>query len=187
MRGSRLIHLWGPLTHCCEKKKESVNQFAKIGNLCSESAVIKNFSIIAEVPTITAFVAAFDAKALNRTELLESYLADGNSLKHRKKKKAERNQLIPLKPIENLPKVSIVHYSRVSYFFRLVRIECNYTVAWKDVELKIRTVASRGGLNFRKGTWHSESLIKSLLICSVSYLNLERLSSPMPTVAIGLV
>jgi len=30
-------------------------------------------------------------------------------------------------------------------------------------------------------------LIKSLLICSVSYLNLEGLRSPMPTVAIGLV
>ena len=64
MRGSRLIHLWGTLTHCCEKKKESVNQFAKIGNLCSESTVIKKFSIIAGVPTITVFVAAFDAKAL---------------------------------------------------------------------------------------------------------------------------
>ena len=76
----RLIHLWGPLTHCCEKKKESVNQFAKIGKLCSESTVIKKFSIISEVPTITAFVAAFDAKALNCTELLESYLADGNRI-----------------------------------------------------------------------------------------------------------
>ena len=41
---------------------ESVNQFAKIGKLCSESTVIKKFSIIAEVPTITAFVAAFDEK-----------------------------------------------------------------------------------------------------------------------------
>jgi len=47
------------------------------------------------------------------------------SLKHRKKKKAEPNRLIPLKPIENLLELSIVHYSRVSYFFRLVRIECN--------------------------------------------------------------
>ena len=26
----RLIHLWGPLSHCCEEKMESVNQFAKI-------------------------------------------------------------------------------------------------------------------------------------------------------------
>ena len=58
---------------------ESVNQFAKIGKLCSESTVIKKFSIIAEVPTITAF-AAFDAKVLNCTELLESYLAGGNRI-----------------------------------------------------------------------------------------------------------
>jgi len=42
--------------------------------------VIKKFSIITEVPTITAFVAAFDAKALNCTELLESYLAGGNRI-----------------------------------------------------------------------------------------------------------
>ena len=33
------------------------------------------FSVITEVPTITAFVAAFDAKALNFTELLKSWLA----------------------------------------------------------------------------------------------------------------
>jgi len=59
---------------------ESVNQFAKIGNLRSESMVIKKFSIITEVSTITAFVAAFDAKALNCTELLESHLAGGNRL-----------------------------------------------------------------------------------------------------------
>jgi len=32
------------------------------------------------VPTITAFVAAFDAKALNSTELLKSYLAGGNRI-----------------------------------------------------------------------------------------------------------
>jgi len=59
---------------------ESVNQFAKIGKLRSESTVIKKLSIITEVPTITAFVAAFDAKALNCTELLESYLAGGKRI-----------------------------------------------------------------------------------------------------------
>jgi len=59
---------------------ESVNQFAKLGKLRSESTVIKKLSIITEVPTIAAFVAAFDAKALNRTELLESYLAGGNRI-----------------------------------------------------------------------------------------------------------
>jgi len=63
-----------------QEKKESVNQFAKIGKLCSESTAIKKFSIIAEAPTITGFVAAFDAKALNYTELLESYLAGGNRI-----------------------------------------------------------------------------------------------------------
>ena len=61
------------------EKKESVKQFAKIGNLCSESTVIKKFSII-EVPTITAFVAAFYAKALNCTEMLESHLVGGNRI-----------------------------------------------------------------------------------------------------------
>ena len=80
MRGPRLIHLWEPFNHCCEEKMESVNQ---IGKLRSESTVIKKLSIITEVPTITAFVAAFDAKALNCTELLESYLAGGiKTLKH---------------------------------------------------------------------------------------------------------
>ena len=59
---------------------ESVNQFAKIGKLPSEITVIKKFSIITEVPTITAFVAAFDAKALICTELIESHLADGNTI-----------------------------------------------------------------------------------------------------------
>ena len=59
---------------------ESVSQFAKIGKLRSESTVIKKFSVITEVPTITAFVAAFDTKALNCTELLESHLAGGNRI-----------------------------------------------------------------------------------------------------------
>jgi len=47
------------------------------------------------VPTITVFFAAFDAKALNCTELLESYLAGGNRIVncHRQ---TNRNQLIYL-------------------------------------------------------------------------------------------
>jgi len=61
-------------------KKWRVTQFAKIGKLRSESTVIKKLSIVTEVPTITAFVAAFDAKALNCTELLESHLAGGNRI-----------------------------------------------------------------------------------------------------------
>ena len=80
MRGPRLVHLWGPFNHCCEEQMENVNQFAKIGKLRSESTVIKKFSIITEVPTITASVAAFDAKALNCTEWLASYLAGGNRI-----------------------------------------------------------------------------------------------------------
>jgi len=58
-------------------KRQSIRENRK---LCSESTVIEKFSIIAEVPTITAFVAAFNAKALNCTELLESYLAGGNRI-----------------------------------------------------------------------------------------------------------
>ena len=59
---------------------ESVYQFAKIGKLRSESTVIKKLSIITEVSTFTAFVAAFDAKALICTKLLESYLGGGNRI-----------------------------------------------------------------------------------------------------------
>ena len=59
---------------------ESVNQFAKIGKLRSESTVIKKLSIVIKVPTITAFVAAFDAKALTCTESLEPYLAGRNRI-----------------------------------------------------------------------------------------------------------
>ena len=80
MRGPWLIHLWGRLTHCCEEKMESVNQFAKLRKWRTESTVIKMFSIITEVPTLTAFVAAFDAKAFNDTELMKLYLAGGNRI-----------------------------------------------------------------------------------------------------------
>jgi len=39
---------------------------------------IKNSKSLLECPTITALVAAFDAKAFNDTKLLKSYLAGGN-------------------------------------------------------------------------------------------------------------
>jgi len=52
---------------------ESVYQFAKIRKCRSQRTVIKKFAIIAEVPTITPFVAAFVANALNCTQLLKSY------------------------------------------------------------------------------------------------------------------
>ena len=42
--------------------------------------VSKKFLIITRLPTITALVAAFDAKAFNETELLKSYLAGGNRI-----------------------------------------------------------------------------------------------------------
>jgi len=59
---------------------ESVNQCAKVRKLRSESTIIKKLLIITEVPTITAFFAAFDANALDCTELLESYLAVANRI-----------------------------------------------------------------------------------------------------------
>jgi len=45
------------------------------------------------VPTITAFIAAFDAKALNCTELLKSYLAGENKIIncHRQTNRNRRN------------------------------------------------------------------------------------------------
>jgi len=61
---------------------ESVNQFAKIRKWRSENAVIENYKSLLEcpLPTLTAFVAAFDAKAFNCTDLLKSHLAGGNRI-----------------------------------------------------------------------------------------------------------
>jgi len=59
---------------------ETVNKFAKIRKLRSGSTVIKHSRSLLECPTITAFVAALDAKAFNCTELLKSYLAGGNRI-----------------------------------------------------------------------------------------------------------
>ena len=68
------------------------------------------------------------------------------------------------------------------------RMQLNYRVRRCGVKNQNRRqkVLNRG-LKFSQGGLTSESLIKSLLICSVSYLNLEGLSSPAPTVAVGLV
>jgi len=41
---------------------------------------IKNYKSLPEFPTITALVAAFDAKAFSDTELLKSYLDGGNRI-----------------------------------------------------------------------------------------------------------
>jgi len=61
-----------------KKSKASINS-RKSENYALKVRSLK-LSIITEVPTTTAFVVAFDAKALNCTELLESYLAGGNRL-----------------------------------------------------------------------------------------------------------
>ena len=45
-----------------------------------KSTVNKNSKPLLECPTITAFVAAFDAKAFNDREQWKSYLADDNRI-----------------------------------------------------------------------------------------------------------
>ena len=68
------------------------------------------------------------------------------------------------------------------------RMQLNYRVRRCGVKNQnCRQEVLNRGFNFREGPWHSESLIKSFLNCSVSYLNLEGLSPPMTTVATGLV
>jgi len=83
MVGPRLFHLWGPLSHCYEEKWKSAIQF-KLSRKwrcgCSESMVNKNSKWLLECPTITALVAAFDAKMFNGTEVLQSYLAGGGRI-----------------------------------------------------------------------------------------------------------
>ena len=80
MRDPRLIHLWGPLFCCCEGKNGKCQSICENRKITLWKHGLKKFSIITEVPTITAFVAAFEAKALNCTELLESYQAGGNRI-----------------------------------------------------------------------------------------------------------
>jgi len=41
---------------------------------------MKNYKLLLECPTITALIAAFDAKAFNYTGLLKSHLAGGNRI-----------------------------------------------------------------------------------------------------------
>jgi len=88
--------------------------------------------------------------------------------------------------------VTVTVGSRFAFFLLLkAGEESNATKLSREEiwSLKTRTVARKswiGGLDLRKGNWHSEILIKSSLIYSVSYLNSEGLSLPVPTVAIGL-
>jgi len=136
MRGPRLIHLWGPFTHFCEEKMESANELAKIGKLRSESTVIKKFSIITEVPTITAFVVAFDAKALNCTELLESYLAGGNKIIncHRQTNRNHNNW-------------NIWHNTWSTLF---IRITCEFSYLYCKKTNTLHLYSMRGGIKTLK-------------------------------------
>jgi len=59
---------------------ESVNQFAKTENDALKVQSEKNYKSLLECPRSLRLFAAFDAKALNCTELLESYLAVGNRI-----------------------------------------------------------------------------------------------------------
>ena len=83
MRGPGLIHLWGPSPTVARKKWKNVNQIAlnrKWRYWHSKCTINKNSKSLLECSTITALVAAFNAKAFNDTELLKSYLAGGNRI-----------------------------------------------------------------------------------------------------------
>ena len=68
------------------------------------------------------------------------------------------------------------------------RMQLNYRVKRCGVKNQNRRQkVLNKGLKFSQGSLTFWKFDKSLLICSVSYLNLEGLSSPMPTVATGLV
>jgi len=71
------MHLRGPLSHCYEEKMVSVGN-DDIDALKVQS--INNSKSLLECPTITALVAAFDAKAFSDAELLKSYLIGGNRI-----------------------------------------------------------------------------------------------------------
>jgi len=62
-------------------------------------------------------------------------------------------------------------------------IKRNETVALKDVGLKPEPSpesCQQGALHLRRGTWYSENLTNSLLIYSVSCINLKSLSPMLP-------
>ena len=75
MRGPRLIHLWGPLSYVNEEKNEktliNLRKAKNDDTDALEVRSIKNSESLLECPTITALVAAFDAKAFDNTELLK--------------------------------------------------------------------------------------------------------------------
>ena len=67
--------------------------------------------------------------------------------------------------VKHIQMVVTVRFTiRVSSFFRLVRIERNKTVAWKDVKLKNqnrRQKVFNRGVKFAQGAWHSQNFRKS--------------------------
>jgi len=84
VRGPKLFQLWAHSPTVARKKWKSATQIAKNRKWRywpSKSTVNNNSKIsLLQCPTITALVAAFDAKAFNDTELLKSYLAGGNRI-----------------------------------------------------------------------------------------------------------
>ena len=71
-----------------QKWKALIN-LRKFENDALKVRSVKNFKSLPGVPTITVFVAAFDAKGLNYKELLKSYLAGGNRIINRHRKPTE--------------------------------------------------------------------------------------------------
>jgi len=77
----------------------------------------EKIQIITGVPTIAAFVAAFDAKALNCTELLRSYLAGGNRIINYHRKPTE------IATIEILTKhmAYVFHKNHICFFLSVFK------------------------------------------------------------------
>jgi len=117
MRGPRLIHLWGPLSHCCEGKNGMRWSSWENSKMTLWKCGQKKIQIIPGVPTITAFVAAFDAKALNCTELLRSYLAGGNRIINYHRKPTE------IATIEILTKhmAYVFHKNHICFFLSVFK------------------------------------------------------------------
>ena len=100
--------------------------------------VIKKFSIITGVSTITAFVAAFDAKALNCMELLKSYLAGRNRIIncHRKTNRNRHNW-------------NIWHNTWSTLFIRITSL-VSYLYCKKTNTLHLYSNSMRGGIKTLK-------------------------------------
>jgi len=70
----------GQLSQCYEgKNRKALINLRKAENGDSDAS-IKNYKSLLECPTITALVAAFDAKVFNDTKLLKSHMTGGNRI-----------------------------------------------------------------------------------------------------------